>query len=273
MKCNRQRAAGFSLTDLTVTTAAIGMLLVLGAPALRKGQSGVDVRRCQDNLRRLSMAQLMFANVNGGLPPMALARNNAQQEQLHPDNPNIPGDDDSPGAWYNGHGWYSLVGPFIGEPAWAAQISFAASMTSVVNAPVRRGGLRLKLHACPADIGLQRNEWASDNWAHVLSNYVVNAGNTNYGQSNFSSVAFLGAPFMRGAITPLPTISDGLSRTLLMSENVVLRECSGGWGGAFGLTQVAIGGQMFTAFNRPNPGAPDGIGYGRNGNGDCGSIA
>jgi hypothetical protein len=266
----RKSRAGFGLTELVVASAAAAMMFALMAPALDKGQAGVDVRRCQDNLRRLARAHFMYVGANGGFAPMALAADNAQYEQLHPNNINLPGGE-SPGNWWDGHGWYSLIGPYIGEPAWAAQINYAASMSSIVNEPVRRGGLRLKIHACPADIGLQRNEWSSGTWARVLANYVVNAGNTNYGQTAMDNVQFLGSPFARGAITPLTAITDGVSYTLLMCENVVLRGCTG-WGGAFSENQTALGGQMFTGFHPPNPNAPDGIGRGRNGNGDCGTV-
>jgi len=145
-------------------------------------------------------------------------------------------------------------------------------MSASANQAARRGGLQLKVHACPSDIGLQRGEWTSAAWSRVLSNYVVNAGNTNYGQSSIETLPFLGAPFMRGAITPLATITDGLSNTLLMSEKVVILGCIG-WGGSYAETQTALGGQMITGYLPPNPQVAEGIGYGRNGNGDCGTVA
>jgi prepilin-type processing-associated H-X9-DG protein len=256
------------VAELIVASAAIGMMLLLAAPAVNKGRGEIDRQRCENNLRVLSQGHLMFANVNGGFPPMALAWNNTQYNLIHPDNPNVPGDE-TPGGWYDGHGWYSLIGPYIGEPDWAATISFAVSFSSAINGPARRGGLRLKVHACPSDIGLHRQEWDSNTWARVLGNYVVNAGNTVYGQND---AAFLGAPFSGGAITPLATITDGLSNTLLMSENVVLRGCSG-WGGIFSDNQTSGGGHIFTGRNPPNPSVADGIGYGRNGNGECGVVS
>jgi prepilin-type processing-associated H-X9-DG protein len=251
------------MAELIVASAAMGMMLLLAAPAVYKGRSEIDRQRCENNLRVLSQAQLMFANVNGGFPPMALAWTNAQYLQLHGF-----GFNNAPGGWYDGHGWYSLIGPYIGEPAWAATISYAVSFSAPVNQTARRGGLQLKVHACPADIGMQKSEWTSANWARVLSNYVVNAGNTNYGQQNVPW-NFLGAPFAGGAITPPATVTDGLSNTLLMSEKVVIRGCIG-WAGSYAEIQTALGGQTITGRNPPNSTVADGIGYGIRGNGDCG---
>ena len=251
MKTNQSSTRGFSLIELTVASAAVGMLLLLSAPALNKGQAGVDVRRCQDNLRQLSRAHLMYAGANGGFSPMARAWPGVSNT--------LPGR----GAWYDDHSWYSLIGPYIGEPAWAANLNLTVSLSHDLNAAARRGGLRLKVHACPADIGLQRNEWSSV-WATVRSNYVVNAGNTNYGQTTVGNVPFLGAPFAGGVKTSLATIIDGLSQTLLMSEVVVFPETAA-WGGAYAAVQTSIGGQTFTGYNPPNSNTPDAIGRGRNG--------
>jgi prepilin-type N-terminal cleavage/methylation domain-containing protein/prepilin-type processing-associated H-X9-DG protein len=236
---------GFTLTELVVVTAVGGMMFTLSAPAVQKGKEDLNRRRCENNLRQLGVAMHTFANVNGGLPPMA-ARTSGS-------------------GWPDDHGWYSFVGPFIGSDAWASTIDFSVSMSHASNFQARRGGMRLRIHACPADIGLQRNEWSSVNWAQVRSNYVVNAGNTNYGQTAQFSVPFLGAPFGRAIVTPLTAISDGVENTLMMSE-VVVFPSTVGWGGVYSATQVSLGGQMFTGWSAPNSSFPDGIGYGRNGN-------
>jgi hypothetical protein len=245
----RNPRSGFGLTELVVASAAAAMMFALLAPALNKGQAGVDVRRCQDNLRRLARGHFMYVANFGGFSPMSYAWPGVVQPQ--------PGR----GGWYDNHGWYSLVGPFIGEPAWAATLDLTVSLFHDNNTAARRGGLRLKIHACPADIGLQRNEWSLV-WASVRSNYVVNAGNTDYGQATIGNVPFLGAPFAGGLKTSLATIADGLSYTLLMSEVVVFPETAV-WGGAYSGVQTSLGGQVFTGYNPPNSNTPDVMGRGR----------
>jgi prepilin-type N-terminal cleavage/methylation domain-containing protein/prepilin-type processing-associated H-X9-DG protein len=235
---------GFTLTELAVVTAVGGMMFTLAAPAVQKGKEDLNRRRCEENLRQLGVAMHTFANVNGGLPPMATRW--------------------AGGAWWDDHGWYSLIGPYVGNDAWASTINFSVTLSHTSNAAARRGGIRLRIHACPADIGLQRNEWGSNNWARVRSNYLVNAGNTNYGQTAQGGVPFFGAPFAPVIITPAATITDGLANTLMMSE-VVVFPTTAAWGGAYSETQPSMGGQVFTAFNPPNTNVPDGIGFGRGG--------
>jgi prepilin-type processing-associated H-X9-DG protein len=198
------------------------------------------------------MAMLAYANANGGLPPMAMSWDNDHK------NANQPG----PGGWWDGHGWYSFVGSYIGESDWASLLDLSVSMSHANNAAARRGGIRLKVHACPADIGLQRSEWTSPAWARTRSNYVVNAGNTNYGQVELKRIPFLGAPLRPVLNTPLASITDGLANTLLMSE-VVVYPSTAGYSGPYSETQISLGGQVFTAFNPPNTNTPDVMGYGR----------
>jgi prepilin-type processing-associated H-X9-DG protein len=163
-------------------------------------------------------------------------------------------------------------------------IDFTVSFSSGRNEAARRGAFEIKVHECPSDIGLQKNEWGSGNWARVLGNYLANGGNTNHGQTdlppgmypnprNAAAIGnniFKGSPFGFGEKNPIGRIIDGTSKTLMFSENVVLRGCNG-WGGCFADNVSALGCQVFTTRNGINPRVADGIGYGRNGNGDCGS--
>ena len=88
-----------------------------------------------------------------------------------------------PGDWYDDHGWYSQIGEFIEEKGMTKWINTAVSLSDPANKMVRK--YMNGLFACPSDKGLQRNEWDSDYWARIRGNYVVNAGNTNYGQTIF----------------------------------------------------------------------------------------
>ena len=85
----------------------------------------------------------------------------------------------------------------------------------------------LPIHICPSDIGPQRSEW-DDVYARVRTNYVVNAGNTVYGQYWIGNpkVPFGGAPFQPEQNSKLSAITDGLANTLMMSEVKVVPEAA-----------------------------------------------
>ena len=126
--------------------------------------------------------------------------------------------------------------------------------------------MRISLYACPDD-GLKRNEWGdppttpSPTWSRWRGNYVVNFGNTNYGQTTKAGVPFLGAPFSHIRSSTFTAIKDGLSHTLLMAEILTSAEypsqASGQWGGPLSDFTTSLGGQTFEGWLTPNSLAAD----------------
>jgi prepilin-type processing-associated H-X9-DG protein len=233
---------------LLVVIAIIGVLVALLLPAVQAAREAARRTQCVNNLRQLSLAMLNYESSKGGLPPMAKFwwdRAAAGQEKGYLDL--YPG---GPGSWYDDHGWYLPVLPFIEQ----AGLSNLVQPNKSFSDPANRGGrtAMVSAHQCPSDIGLQRNEWDFPEWARVRSNYVVNAGNTTYGQHDLGTVVrFGGAPFVPREINPLKRIPDGTAGTLMMSEVLVLPETPN-WGGPYSDAQTALGGQVFTGFRLPN---------------------
>lgn len=268
-----KRKSGFTLVELLVVIAIIGILIALLLPAIQGARESARRSSCANNITQISKATLQFEAAQGGMPGAALTANNAQYTQQTP----------GPGGYYDGHGWYSVIAPYLGYDAWASLMDFTVSYSTTRNNAARRGGIEVKVHECPSDIGMQRNEWGSNTWARVLGNYLANGGNTNHGQTDVPpgmypnpmsatpTIRFMGSPFGFGMKNPLGRVIDGLSKTLMFSENVVLRGCEG-WGGCFSDNVSALGCQVFTSRNGINPRVADSVGYGRNGNGDCGSM-
>lgn len=246
------RRRGFTLVELLVVIAIIGVLVSLLLPAVQAAREAARRTQCTNKLRQFGLAMLNYESTYNGLPPMSDVWTTAECTKKY--------GTCTPGDWYDGHGWFSLIGEFIEEKAWYDSINFKKSFSDASNAEARR--TMLQIHACPSDIGLQKNEFDSPTWARVRSNYVVNAGNTVYGQFNWDGLTFLGAPFQGGKNTRLATIIDGTANTLMMSEIMVLPElgsqANGAWGGPFSDTQTCLGGQVFTGYNPPN-GGQDGM--------------
>jgi len=277
---NSRNRTGFTLVELLVVIAIIGILVALLLPAVQAAREAARRSQCMNNLNQFAKAMLNYENTYKGFPPSAHAWTPPQCNELYdmPGQVGNPMNGCGPGGWYDGHGWYSLIGAFIEETGWTSLINFKISFshaTGKINAndPYDHYKARttlLDIHRCPSDIGLQRNEWDSNTWARTRTNYVANAGNTVYGQYNINlgstPIRGGGGPFRGGKKTPTKEITDGLSNTVLMSEILVIRELSAGegggaagWGGPFADTNTALGGQIFTGLNPPNSGAQDGV--------------
>lgn len=250
----RRQNAGFTLVELLVVIAIIGVLVALLLPAVQAAREAARRGQCLNNQKQLSLSFLNYESSKKGLPPMAKFwwdKATGSQEKGYLDV--YPA---GPGGWYDDHGWYLAVMPYMEQAGLSNLASPQKSFSDAANLAARTAFV--PMHQCPTDIGLQRNEWDVATWARVRSNYVVNAGNTVYGQHDLPNVLFAGAPFQPRKITPLKNISDGTSNTLMTTEVRVLPE-SATWGGPYSDAQTALGGQVFTGWNPPNSSAADAL--------------
>jgi prepilin-type N-terminal cleavage/methylation domain-containing protein len=268
----RRSTRGFTLVELLVVIAIIGVLVALLLPAIQAAREAARRSQCVNNIRQLSLAMLSFESQKSGFPHLAKAFCN-QGSTADPRYPNCP-NGATGGQWFDDHGWYVPIMPFMEQGVVANTGDPRASLSAAINRPARTAFI--PIHACPSDIGIQRNEWGSNGWARVRTNYVANAGNTTYGQVDIGDVCpgapagapalcrFGGAPLMPFENSPLSRISDGTANTLLMSEIKVLPEFDPGaiggpvgtWGGPLSDTTTALGGQSFCGWATPNSG-PD----------------
>ena len=234
----------FTLVELLAVIAIIGVLIGLIFPAAQAARSAARRVQCANNVRQLAVGFTSYAASNGAFPAFAMSWDSTAYTARC---------GGTPGQWYDDHGWYSQLGPFIEQLAWFNSIRFDKSFSDPVNEQPRRA--KIALYACPDD-GLKENEWTNSTWARVRGNYVVNAGNTNFGQTARAGVPFLGAPFGPTASRPLATIRDGMSNTLMVAEVITTTE-SPGWGGPISDITTSLGGNTFNGWLPPNSPVPD----------------
>jgi type II secretory pathway pseudopilin PulG len=248
------------LVELLVVIAIIGVLVAMLLPAIQAAREAARRSQCSNNLRQLSAAMLNYETAKGGLPPLALNWSDQEYDDRYEPN--------GPGGWWDDHGWYVPLLPYIEQNVLRNTGNPRAPLSSAVNRAARTAFI--PVHSCPSDIGIQRNEWGINEWARVRTNYVANAGNTVYGQYTVWQTGCPGGPttitplrcessgpLIPSKDSPLQNITDGTANTLMMAEIKVLPEFDPGppggtWGGPFSDTTTALGGQTFSGWRTPN---------------------
>jgi len=123
----QKRRSGFTIMELMVTIAVIGLFLGLLLPSIQNAREAARDMQCRNNLKQVGLALHSFHDMHGELP--------------------IGWDRESSGA--TAFGWASQTLAQLGQSVLQDQINFDDYVSSATNDRVRRQTIPLLL--CPSD--------------------------------------------------------------------------------------------------------------------------
>lgn len=208
------RSLGFTLVELLVVIAIIGILVGLLLPAVQAAREAARRMQCSNNIKQWSLSFHNFESANKQFPIGGTGNSAATAV---------------PRTWRQT--WVMYLWPYMEQTNLANasnyQERFHVPPNTIYFTLNGSTGRRVPAYLCPSDNGTIDQNHTSSQHQRTRGNYVVNWGNSFYGQNPQPAGQ---APFFNidgnrtrpGKVT-FGSISDGTSNTLLVSEYLIAK--------------------------------------------------
>jgi len=194
---NKTKSVGFTLVEMLVVIALIGVLMGLLLPAVQQAREASRRSSCANNLKQIGLAFHNFADGNKGFP--------SSRYTISPI-----------------HGWVVELLAYIESEPLRKHYDFKSDFFAQVNQPVV--STPLAFMQCPSSpdqnriLNLDYTGMGYTGGLAASGDYYVRHRGVRKFDGTTKSVILSSAPSSAAGVIPLSFITDGLSQTILVDE-------------------------------------------------------
>lgn len=222
MSCQHSPRRAFTMVELLVTIAILGLLLAILMPGVQSARETARRMKCASNLRQVGLAALYHHEAKKALPPgYTQDRINAAGQVWKAGS--------TSGYSFQGHSVFYFLLPFIEEKGLFDKMDARVPLNNRSAVPHAKAAAALPVVTCPTDVFPEGNphQYSSTEWYGVTS-YRANGGSRPFfatSSTNDGMFMATGSQARKAASAPpgqpvrLKTVSDGTAKTLLFAES------------------------------------------------------
>ena len=207
MNVRRSDRAAFTLVEILVVIAILGIIMALLLPAVQAAREAGRCIQCANQLRQLGVAANSYVSANTAFP-------GGEQQRFF-----------NSSVTYRGIPLFAYLLPYMEHGSTVANWDYNNPMNNVNRGAKSNSAVVLQALVCPSDrIALNPVVDARQGWVYALGSYGGNGGTRSYFPPNstadgiFHTVGLASEPKPNQLAVRPADISDGLSRTLLFGE-------------------------------------------------------
>jgi prepilin-type N-terminal cleavage/methylation domain-containing protein/prepilin-type processing-associated H-X9-DG protein len=195
----------FTLVELLVTIAIIGILIALLLPAVQQAREAARRMQCANHLKQIALAAHGYTDVHGLLPPSGIVAEKTATYAGH----RYPVFDQQSGKMFS---WAMLLLPFLEETNLYNQFDQSRTVLDQPNEPQQN---TVPVYLCPSDAA--RGRYYSDR-TFTRGKRFAKGNYAAYGSPMHTDLQLIypGALISTGQKTS--RITDGLSKTMCFTE-------------------------------------------------------
>ncbi len=187
----RVRSSGFTLIEVLVVIAIIGILVALLLPAVQRAREAARRIQCVNNLKQVGIALHVYHDIHSRLPSGYTFKE---------------------GFTWGGFGWATMILPGVEQKPLFDAANFAMPMWSDANTTVCTSAISFYL--CPSDETSQGRFLVRAPYSYAMASYVA-----SYGPGDMDALPDdRRGLFSRNSGTRFNDVTDGLSQTLAVGE-------------------------------------------------------